>query len=66
MGTGYRLAARQLTTAGAVLAGGERTAGSHGGCASKLTTRPAVPETSAVPGSAPGSGTAEHHRRDRR
>lgn len=35
---------RYQTTAGALLAGGECTAGTNGGCASKLTTRPAVPE----------------------
>lgn len=76
------LALVDQTTAGAVLAGGERTAGVPGG-ASKFTTRPAVPEpaagaadarfaapavteTSVGPGRALVSGPTGHHRGDAR
>jgi hypothetical protein len=56
------LAAPHQTTAGAVLAGGERAAGSYGG-ASKLATRPAVPETTVGPGAGSRPGPTVQHDR---
>lgn len=55
------LAAPYQATAG--VSGGERTAGSPGGCASSITTRPAVPELTVGPGRAPAPGPTVDHRR---